>query len=58
MVGQDIESGIYKIVEALKMADEMGLDLVEISPSANQPVCKIVDYQKLLYEQHSSSNDR
>lgn len=34
----------------MKMADDMGLDLVEISPTANPPVCKIVDYQKFLYQ--------
>ncbi len=33
------------------MADEQGLDLVEISPNANPPVCKIMDYKKFLYEQ-------
>ena len=51
VVGENIEAGIYNIKEALNMADEMGLDLVEISPNANPPVCKLVDYQKLLYEQ-------
>lgn len=34
----------------MRMADDMGLDLVEISPNANPPVCKIVDYQKFLYQ--------
>lgn len=57
MVGEDIESGIYNIKDALKMADEMGLDLVEISPNANPPVCKIVDYQKLLYEQKKKQKE-
>ena len=36
--------------EALRMAEDMGLDLVEISPDANPPVCKIIDYQKFLYQ--------
>ncbi len=57
VVGEDIESGIYNIKDALNMADEMGLDLVEISPNANPPVCKIVDYQKLLYEQKKKQKE-
>lgn len=40
-----------QLKDALRMAEEMELDLVEISPSANPPVCKIIDYQKFLYEQ-------
>lgn len=43
--------GIYPTRKALSMADEQGLDLVEISPNANPPVCKIMDYKKFLYEQ-------
>ncbi len=50
VVGENVETGIYNIKEALEMAYDQGLDLVEISPSANPPVCKIVDYQKFLYE--------
>jgi len=50
-VGDNVETGIYNIKEALNIAFEQGLDLVEISPSANPPVCKIIDYQKYLYEQ-------
>ena len=57
VVGEDITTGIYSIKDALIMADEMGLDLVEISPSANPPVCKIVDYQKLLYEQKKKQKE-
>lgn len=51
MVGEGIEQGVYSIQEALKMADEKDLDLVEISPKAKPPVCKIIDYKKFLYEQ-------
>lgn len=40
-----------KIADALKMADEQELDLVEISPNADPPVCKIIDYKKFVYEQ-------
>ncbi|GGD42943.1 translation initiation factor IF-3 [Muriicola marianensis] len=43
--------GIYPIRQALSKAEEMGLDLVEISPNAEPPVCKIIDYKKFLYEQ-------
>lgn len=43
--------GVYSIREALAKAEEIGLDLVEISPTAKPPVCKIMDYKKFLYEQ-------
>ena len=43
--------GVYPTKEAIKMSDELGLDLVEISPNASPPVCKIMDYKKFLYEQ-------
>ncbi len=49
-MGENIDVGIFNIKEALAMADDHGLDLVEISPNANPPVCKIVDYKKFLYE--------
>jgi translation initiation factor IF-3 len=42
---------VYKITKALEIADEQGLDLVEISPKAVPPVCKVMDYKKFLYEQ-------
>ncbi len=51
VVGEGIESGVYSISEARKIADSMELDLVEISPNAEPPVCKVVDYNKYLYEQ-------
>lgn len=51
IVGDNIEPKVYPIGEALRIADEMELDLVEISPNANPPVCKLVDYQKFLYQQ-------
>jgi translation initiation factor IF-3 len=50
LVGDNIEVGVYSIQEALKMAQEQALDLVEISPNADPPVCKIIDYNKFLYE--------
>ncbi|NNE31528.1 MAG: translation initiation factor IF-3 [Winogradskyella sp.] len=51
VVGENVEVGVYPIKQALSMADEQGLDLVEISPNANPPVCKVMDYKKFLYEQ-------
>ncbi len=43
--------GVYPIDQAREKAEELGLDLVEISPNADPPVCKIIDYKKFLYEQ-------
>lgn len=51
LVGDNIETGVYLTRKALSMAEEMGLDLVEISPNANPPVCKIMEYSKYIYEQ-------
>jgi translation initiation factor IF-3 len=50
VVGENITPGIYNLKEALSIAENIGLDLVEISPTANPPVCKVVDYKKFLYE--------
>ncbi len=50
-MGDNVEVGVYPIREALDKSEEMGLDLVEISPKADPPVCKIIDYKKFLYEQ-------
>ncbi len=51
LVGDNIEVGIYTTKEAMVFADEQELDLVEISPKAIPPVCKVMDYKKFLYEQ-------
>ncbi len=51
MVGENIEVGVYPTRKALTMAQELESDLVEISPNAVPPVCKIMDYKKFLYEQ-------
>lgn len=51
LVGDNVEVGVYPITQARKIADELGLDLVEISPNAVPPVCKAIDYKKFLYEQ-------
>jgi translation initiation factor IF-3 len=50
LVGDNVEVGVYSTQEALRMAQEQALDLVEISPNADPPVCKIIDYNKFLYE--------
>ena len=50
-MGDNVTIGVYPIREALSIADEQGLDLVEISPNASPPVCKVMDYKKFLYEQ-------
>ncbi len=50
LVGEGIEPGVYPTEQALAMAEAQGLDLVEISPNAAPPVCRIIDYKKFLYE--------
>jgi len=57
IVGDNIESKIVKIEEGLSIADELGLDLVEISPNSNPPVCKVIDYQKFLYDQKKKEKE-
>ena len=57
LVGENIEQGVYSRDEALRMADELELDLVEISPNADPPVCRIVDYQKFLYIQKKKQKE-
>ena len=51
LVGDNVEVGVYPIRKAREIAEELGLDLVEISPKAKPPVCKIIEYKKFLYEQ-------
>jgi translation initiation factor IF-3 len=50
VVGENVEPGIYPFRDALRMAEEQGLDLVEISASAVPPVCRIIEYKKFLYD--------
>ena len=50
-MGDNVEVGVYKLMQALNLAKDQGLDLVEISPKAVPPVCKILEYKKFLYEQ-------
>ena len=58
VVGDNVpEQKVYPLQEALKMAAEMELDLVEISPNAEPPVCRIIDYQKYLYQQKKKAKE-
>lgn len=58
LVGENIpEQGIYPLSQALKLAEEQELDLVEISAKASPPVCKILDYQKYLYQQKKKAKE-
>jgi translation initiation factor IF-3 len=57
LVGENIEIGVYPILEAQKIANDLGLDLVEISPQADPPVCKVIDYNKFLYEKKKKEKE-
>lgn len=57
LVGENVEQGVYSITEALRMANGLDLDLVEISPNAEPPVCRIMDYQKFLYQQKKKQKE-
>ena len=58
LVGDNVEQGVYPIFQALKIAEEQGLDLVEISPNAEPPVCRVIDYQKFLYQQKKRQKEQ
>jgi translation initiation factor IF-3 len=58
VIGEDIEPGIYPIAEALKMALAQEVDLVEISPNAVPPVCRLIDYKKFLYEKKKKDKEQ
>ncbi len=57
LVGDNVEAGVYTTQEAQKLANEQGLDLVEISPNADPPVCRIIDYNKFLYEKKKKEKE-
>ncbi|HEV8082364.1 MAG TPA: translation initiation factor IF-3 [Chitinophagaceae bacterium] len=57
LVGENVEVGVYPTIDAQKMANDQGLDLVEISPQADPPVCKIIDYNKFLYEKKKKEKE-
>ncbi|MEO6453136.1 MAG: translation initiation factor IF-3, partial [Ginsengibacter sp.] len=57
LVGDNVEVGVYDTLTAQRMAQDQGLDLVEISPQADPPVCKIIDYNKFLYEKKKKEKE-
>lgn len=57
-MGDNVEQGIYPIDKALRIAREQELDLIEISPTADPPVCRILDYQKFLYQQKKRQKEQ
>jgi len=57
LVGENVRVDIYRTDQALKIAKEQGLDLVEISPKADPPVCKVIDYSKFKYEQKKKQKE-
>lgn len=57
VVGENIKVDVYPIQQAIKLAQDQNLDLVEISPNADPPVCKVVDYSKFKYEQKKKQKE-
>ncbi len=57
MVGDNVDVGVYSLQQALRLAEDQELDLVEISPKADPPVCKIIDYKKFLYNQKKKQKE-
>jgi len=57
LVGENVEDGIFNLRDARDKARELELDLVEISPTANPPVCRIIDYKKFLYDQKKKQKE-
>jgi translation initiation factor IF-3 len=57
LVGDNVEQGIYPTDQARKMAQDQNLDLVEISPTAVPPVCRVIDYSKFKYEQKKKTRE-
>lgn len=58
LVGDNVEQGVYPIEKARRLAEQMELDLIEISPNAEPPVCRILDYQKFLYQQKKRQKEQ
>ena len=58
VVGDNVEQGIYSLSEARRMAEEQELDLVQITAAVDPPVCKIIDYQKYVYQQKKKAKEQ
>ena len=58
LVGDNVEQGVYSISAALAIAQDLELDLIEISPNAQPPVCRVLDYQKFLYQQRKRQKEQ
>ena len=58
LVGDNVQEGIYPIARALQVAEDQGLDLIEIAPMAQPPVCKIMDYQKFQFQQRKKAKEQ
>lgn len=58
LTGDNVPNGIFPIAKALNIAEKEGLDLVEIAPNAQPPVCRVIDYQKFIYEQKKRQKEQ
>ena len=58
LVGDNVEQGVYTIQQALRIANDQELDLVEISPNVNPPVCRVVDYQKFIFQLNKKQKEQ
>lgn len=58
LIGDNVETGVYPIAQALHIAEMQGVDLVEISANATPPVCRVIDYQKFLYQQRKRQKEQ
>lgn len=58
LIGDNVEQGVYTVQEAQRIANDLELDLVEISPNVNPPVCRVVDYQKFIYQQKKHQKEQ
>lgn len=58
LTGDNVPNGVFPIAKALSIAEKEGLDLVEIAPNAKPPVCRVIDYQKFVYEQKKREKEQ
>lgn len=56
-MGENVEPGVFTLQQALRLAEQLEVDLVEIAPDADPPVCKLVDYNKFLYDQKKKQKE-